>query len=224
MNNPIITYLDILRQDEETVFEVRIPNSGRTQTVAGWFNDAALAAEAVAEWDGVANIYVTMNPVNPALLARAQNRLKPYTKTTTTDADVISRRWLLVDLDPSRPADISSTEAEKEAAGRKAREILDYLQERGWPQPGVGDSGNGYHLLYPVDLPNDKSSEELVKNCLVALACRFDDDEVTVDTSVGNAARIIALYGTKKVKGDNTESRPHRGSRLLTSEPGRDAT
>ena len=31
----------------------------------------------------------------------------------------------------------------------------DDLWGAGFPDPVVGDSGNGTHLLYPVDLPND---------------------------------------------------------------------
>jgi hypothetical protein len=43
------------------------------------------------------------------------------------------------------------------------------LASEGWPAPLLSDSGNGAHLLYPIDLPNDPESSELVKLCLRAL-------------------------------------------------------
>jgi hypothetical protein len=39
---------------------------------------------------------------------------------------------------------------------------------------------------------------------------------VQLDRSVFNPARIVKLYGTLSCKGDNTEDRPHRMSKLLT--------
>jgi hypothetical protein len=83
------------------VFEIRIPKS-RQKTVTGYFTDQEAAAAAVAEWDGKCEgIYMTVNPINPALLARAANRLVPYAANTTADHDVLSRRWFLIDFDPA---------------------------------------------------------------------------------------------------------------------------
>jgi len=134
--------------------------------------------------------------------------------STTADALIIKRRWLLVDCDPVRPVGISATDREKEAAWERCEALREWLAEHGLPAPVVADSGNGFHLLYRVDLPNDTESHDLVKRCLEALAYRFDDERVTVDTSVFNAARIIKLYGTLSVKGDDTRERPHRRSSL----------
>jgi hypothetical protein len=89
------------------------------------------------------------------------------------------------------------------------------LRDQGWPEPVVGDSGNGYHLLYRIDLPNDRGSLELVKGVLEALAFKFSDEAVEVDTTTCNAARIWKLYGTTARKGDDAGDRPHRRSRLL---------
>ena len=104
---------------------------------------------------------------------------------------------------------------EKEAAKAKARAVRAWLGERGWPEPLAADSGNGYHLLYRVDLENSEEATALVKSCLVSLAAKFDDDTVKVDTAVYNAARIVKAYGSMASKGDSTEDRPHRIARLL---------
>ena len=55
----------------------------------------------------------------------------------------------------------------------------------------------------------------MVKRCLRALAARFNTDLVAVDEGMYNASRICKVYGTTARKGDNTEDRPHRVSRIL---------
>ena len=195
------------------VREVRIPTSRRTDS--GYFDDPVALAAAVRPYDGRENVYITVNPVAPALLARAANRIKQGSRSTTSDRDVVARRWLPVDIDPRRPSDISASEAEREAALGVARGVWAYLHELGWPEPVTAMSGNGYWLLYPVDLPNDEPSRHLVESVLRHLAARFDTDAVSIDTSVSNASRIVALIGTQKVKGDATPDRPHRRSAIL---------
>ncbi|MEI6448540.1 MAG: AAA family ATPase [Actinomycetes bacterium] len=206
------------------VFEVRILNTARAGTVSGYFDDPAAAAQAAAKWDGKApGVYVTLNPVNPALMARAKNRLREWAKTTTSNPDITRRRWILIDIDFRRPTGISATDEEVQAAGRTARKIKAYLEkERGWPGGAVVHSGNGVHLLYRIDLPADS---DLVHQVLVALASRFDDVDaqgsalvdtgVHVDTTVGNAARIAKVPGTWACKGDNLPERPHRQSKVV---------
>ena len=87
----------------------------------------------------------------------------------------------------------------------------------GFPEPIKADSGNGAHLLYRIDLPNDESATALVKSCLATLDALFSDERVSVDTANFNAARIWKLYGTVSRKGDNTPERPHRRSRIISA-------
>jgi hypothetical protein len=187
------------------------------ETVSGYFEDyEALASEADKLEDRAYSVYVTLNEVDPALLARASNRArKVYKEPTTSDSDIVRRRWLPLDFDPARPSGVSATDEEKKAARWRALEVREFLGGVGWPEPVVGDSGNGYHLLYRIELPNDRESLELVKDILEALAFKFSDKAVEVDTSTCNAARIWKLYGTTARKGDDAEDRPYRPSRLL---------
>ena len=197
------------------VFEIRVLHTQRG-TLSGYFNDLDAAVQAAETVSGQApGVYLTVNPVNPDLLARAVNRLQPYAKTTTADSDILRRRWLPIDLDPIRPAGISSTDDEHEAALERAREVRDWLVARDWPEPILADSGNGAHLLCRVDLPKDDDSRGLIERSLKALALQFDDERVQVDVSTANAARIWKIYGTLAGKGDNTSDRPHRLARLL---------
>jgi hypothetical protein len=74
----------------------------------------------------VQGIYLTLNPVNPALLARRANRVKlrlSRKDATTADADILCRRWLPVDLDPVRPSGVSSTDEEHQAAIERAEQV-----------------------------------------------------------------------------------------------------
>ncbi|MCK9306872.1 MAG: hypothetical protein M0P17_05030, partial [Methanoculleus sp.] len=203
------------------VIEVRALADGATHS--GYFDDHTLLAGQVEALDAdptVAGIYVTLNAVNPALLARRANRIKMRLgrkDATTADADILRRRWLPVDIDPVRPSGVSSTETEHAEALNAAERIAAYLKEQGFPAPVRADSGNGAHLLYRIDLPNDDPSTALVKNCLATLDALFSNETVTVDTANHNAARIWKLYGTLSRKGDNTVERPHRRAKVLSA-------
>lgn len=186
------------------------------KTASGYFdNREDFVAAAVGLDRSGYQVYATLNGVNPTLLARAANRMKYGPKSTTSDKDILRRRWLPLDFDPNRPSDISSSNKEHRLAQERATEVKEYLTGLGWPEPIVGDSGNGHHLLYAINLPNDDASTALVKAALEALAFAFDDEEVKLDTGVHNAARIWKVYGTTARKGDSVPNRPHRVSTLI---------
>src|SRR5215831_16076736 len=172
-----------------SVVELRVPGT-RRGTVSGYFTNLRKLAANAAEWSGEADgVYVTLNPVKPALLARSANRLTEYAKQTTSDTDITTRRWLPIDLDPVRPAGISSTDQEHTWALERRATIRSFLHDFGWPDPVVADSGNGAHVLYRIELPNDDASRILVQRCLEALDLQFSDERVQVDQTTSNAAR-----------------------------------
>lgn len=197
--------------------ELRAINVPKRATVSGYFNNGAALSAAAASLSGVAeSVYVTLNPVNPELQARANNRLQDYAKNTTGDKDILTRRWLPIDFDAVRPSGISSTDDEHDDAKIRAGLVAQYLTDLGWPEPIAADSGNGAHLLYRIDLPNDDASLMLVKGVLKHLADRWSDDAVKVDAVNFNAARIWKLYGTMACKGDDMADRPHRLAAVLS--------
>lgn len=204
--------------EPDDAFEIRIPKYGRFKlTASGYFDDVDAAVEAAARWDGKANVYLTLNPVNPSLLARAVNRIVDRADATTSDNDVVRRRWLFTDIDAIRPSGISSSEDELSQAESVALQITAFLTEQRWPEPLFAMSGNGFYLLYPIDLPNDDDARDLVAAVIGSLASRFNSEHAKVDSSVGNASRILGLIGTTKMKGDSTEDRPHRRSYLVSA-------
>jgi len=205
------------------VIEIRALDVARTSdhagnTRAGYFNfenNSAITA-AIRSLDGNAEgVYVVLNRFNPDLLARSNNRLRVRPKHTTSDADITELRWLYIDADAIRPAGISATDTEHDAALQRIVTIREFLAGYGWPEPIQGDSGNGGHLLYRLPELEVKTGAELIKRCLQALSARFSDHLVKIDESTTNPARLCKLYGTLTRKGDATPERPHRRSALL---------
>jgi hypothetical protein len=200
-----------------SVVELRVPKTRRRGTISGYFNDwDALAHHADALSGQAEGVYITANPVAPDL-ARCANHVVDFARHTTTDADIIRRRRLLIEFDPCRASGISSTDIEHQAALDRARRVRDWLGARGRVGSILADSGNGGHLLYPIDLPNDGPSATLLKRCLDALDLQFSDGQVIIDSGTANAARLVKVYGTMACKGDPLPERPHRLSRIINS-------
>ena len=195
---------------------------GGAGVVSGFFNDGEAFAKAAAALDaaGASGVYFTLNPVQSDLLARSVNRLKGTPKFLTTDADIECLRWLPLDLDPRRPAGISSTSDELKRAVDVAREVASWLErDLGFPMGIRGCSGNGCHLVYRLpDLPNDEAHKSLIKSGIDAVADKFRNDDVEIDRKVGNPSRIWKLYGSVARKGDSTKARPHRKSYLFSDQ------
>ena len=147
-------------------------------------------------------VYWSLNPIK-ANADRAR-------KSTVTH-----RRWFLIDVDPVRPADTSSTEEEKARAYDVAGSVALHLLDIGWPAPLIVDSGNGWHLLYRIDLPNDTLSQQILKAALAALGRKFDTIGAKVDKATHDAPRVSKLPGTYAKKGVPSQERPHRMARIV---------
>ena len=193
----------------------------RGRTFSGYFDSNSLdeMAEAAALLTTTLNstaggVYLTLNPVKEHLLDRRKNRVGVSKQgETTPDERIRKRRWLVIDTDPVRKGTCPSADSEKKLAEDLILEIRDYLNGQGWPNPIFADSGNGYHLLFRIDLP--PNDDGLTKAVLKALSQQFSTDAVQVDEKVFNPARITKLYGTWGRKGDQSEDRPYRLSRII---------
>jgi len=210
--------------DERAIVELRAFGAFG-DVVSGFYEDHDALARDTAILDRNSyQAYVTLNEIYPASSRRVLNTIVHKVDSTTADRDIIRRRWLPVDVDPVRPSGTSSTRQEKWAAYLRTKEIRDYLRGHGWREFVAADSGNGFYLLYPMELPNDEKSRYIAKVALEGLAELFDDEKVKVDTTVHNASRLVRLYGTMARKGEDTPKRPHRRSRLLKVSLDREAT
>lgn len=225
------------------IIEIRVLDGmdrtgGRKLTWSGYFDNAGDVLEALkvlrGGWHGV---YMTINPVDPLLFHKRANRIQPAEKgDLTNDLQIIRRRWIPLDFDPivwgtsERIFKIASTDAEKAHTVERALLVAGELVACGWPEPILGDSGNGTHLLVRVDLGRDAASVEAF---IKLLAKKYGDDPgngkdrpwnraatVDVDTTVYNPARIWKLYGTIACKGAGVGDRPHRMARVVSVPPG----
>lgn len=209
--------------------EIRLLTDGPA-TYSGIFDNAEDVVTALESFEpepgiNVKGCYFTLNPLND--VCRTKRQYKQIVKIGRgegiSDTDIARRDWLLVDLDPERKAGTSSTNAEKETAYNVMRQIykicIDAPGKPHFPAPQiVGDSGNGYHLLWKLDgVDNTPDAERAVSGFLEELKKQYDTPQVHIDTSVSNASRICKLYGTMACKGENTPERPHRMSDFRTS-------
>lgn len=198
------------------LFEIRLLGD---KTYSGYFTDVEKAIQAVVPFDNTKlyQIYFTVNEVNSACSSRKQYNQFLIVKGSATSKNDIAHRWFVpIDIDVKRPSDVSSTNEEKDYAYKKACEVYLFMQSVGFVNPIVCDSSSGYHLYYPVDLPNDLESEELVKALFAVLSARFTDDRVKIDAQVGDANRIMRLPGSWGRKGRDSEERPHRMAQILS--------
>lgn len=208
--------LALLKPDNE-LFEIRMIN-GKGWTTAGYFRDVDAMMTALEDVviDPKANIYVTLNEIDDACYDReAHDVFVRNMSPTTGDNDITRYKWLMVDVDPIRKSGTSSTDDQVTKSRALARKIFGYLKNQGWSDPIVALSGNGTHLLYRINLLNNKDNQELVQNVLATLNMLFNDGEMDIDKKTFNPARICKLYGTYARKGANTPTRPWRLSKIL---------
>lgn len=213
MNENHIRYaIELLRQENE-LFEVRVLTP-RTN-FSGYFKSADILLSELAKLPN-GNIYIAINKINDACYSREQhNKFIEKPKNTTSDNDIERRTWILIDVDPKRSSGVSSSDKEKEYSKETVNKIFSFLRNFGFSEPIICDSGNGYHLLYKIDIENSASNTELIKKFLLVLDMYFTTKYSDIDKTVYNASRITKLYGTISRKGNSSDERPHRISSIL---------
>ena len=197
---------------DNRLVEVRCLSAAK-YTWAGLYDDQdALVRDVRQVNDGrFKGIYALLNRPLPV---KATNRLTPAIHTTRNQ-DIARITRLPFDFDPARH-EPNSDDAELAEAHEQAQRLVNVLGARGFPEPLIAMSGNGWHVQYRVDLPADGETVRLLRAIYAGLKDRFDTPEVGFDTSVRNPARIFRLYGTTARKGEHTEDRPQRVTRCWT--------
>ncbi len=179
----------------------------------GFFDDQQKALASVENDSTYVAAWYSLNPLKQ--LPEGATLNGPLRRSNRSKKDWMSRRErLLIDSDPVREYG-NASEAEKAAAYRQAIAVREHLRSVGWPEPMLVDSGNGYHLIYRIDLPNDQASEDLVRGVLLALAAKFDTHESRIDAGNYEANRICKLPSTWARKAPATPERPHRQSSVI---------
>lgn len=209
--------ISILKPDNE-LFEIRIIQGKRI--LSGYFEDSEMLIKELENRDlRQSNVYFSLQRLHEGCKARLQYGTFLEVGSTklpaTSDKDIISYEWIPIDLDPVRPAGISSTLEELEESNEIRKQIEAYMQAQGFTKHIQAFSGNGYHLLYRVDWHDVKEASERVKSLLQRLDDLFSTAACHVDGTNYNPARIFKLYGTLAQKGRDTPERPHRISKIL---------
>ena len=203
-----------LFQDQGNVFEIRT-FVGKVAT-ARWFVNHEHAADYVlALPDTTTAVYFTPNKI----AEDTEQRVRSRKGRATADTEVTHRQWLLIDIDATRPAGLSSTDEEKEQAKQVACDVYSTCSDLGFVSPLVADSGNGWHMCYPIYLPESPTIKQTIKSLLLALKLAHDSPHAHVDRSVFNASRIWKLPGSIARKGVATPDRPHRLTDFATFQP-----
>lgn len=191
-------------------FEIRACKGDKTYSkwFSKWFTNATDAAAYVAGLNAT-GVYFTPNRQDPATPTRKDGTLG---NISTGNEDITRRRWLLIDIDPigTRPKGEPSTEEEKENAWAAASAIHGQLTDAGFTSLIVADSGNGWHITAPIDLPNTPETTGTIKKLLAALGRQHGTELINIDPTICNPARIWRVPGTFNLKGTHTAERPHR--------------
>ena len=191
--------------------EIRlIASDGRTGS--GYFSDPQTMIEAVKPYVNDYSVYFTINSLLPDCSGKAQrDKIIMKARNSTTDSEIATREFVLVDLDSKRVSGVNATDEQLNWAKKKANEVYKFLRDSGFYDSIVVCSGSGVHLYLKCALLNNEENTKLVKRFLQALSMLFSDEHVDVDVSVHNASRIARAQGFYNRKGNNIDKeRPQR--------------
>ena len=207
-------WYDVFKDNHELV-EIRILDPETKRSYSGYFTDIETILREIKRYEKC-NLYFTLNVIDTACYSREQHdRISTRPKSTTSDAEILGRKWCLIDIDCEKPSDTNSTDAEKELAKGVVNEVYKFLRDEGFEKPIICDSANGYHLLYKQAMISNPQNTETMKNFLKVLDMYFSTDKVKIDCTTFNPSRICKLYGVISRKGSDTKERPQRESKIL---------
>lgn len=195
---------------------------GKTQLVAGVFSNVGNLINSIeSAVGGNVNWYFVFNEIDDSVLKNKviYNENNECLKSLKSgggiaDGDIVKRRWVMLDFDPVRPSNTSSTEEQLEKAKQVAQRVWDFLFYNGFYDYVGCLSGNGYHIMLPCDMVVNEQTDRLVKDFIKVISMLFSTQDVEIDVAVSNRSRLTKLYGTLAMKGENSELTPHRLSRI----------
>lgn len=241
--NEIRSYLSRLFKPEELIEYRALLWGGGARAL--YFTNLDRLADVVALLDQdprIQSSYVVINPLKGRLIRERGLTVNPTDEQvaevvsgpggqSAKDGDVDRITKVFIDCDTVRASHLKESDpaeynrlqkepaSDEEKAKTKivAKAVRAYLAGLGWPSPLVCDSGNGYHLLYLINLTNTSHNYNIVGDCLKSLKARFDCADMHIDGSVYNPGRLTRAYGSTTRKGSDTPERPYR--RNLIFEP-----
>lgn len=195
--------------------EIRI--LGRFQ-YSGYFRTCNELLDAIKPYTELDDeqLYFVLNKIDDACYGRQQSgKIIKSPKITTNDGDIVRRHWVMCDFDPVRKSGTNSSNEELEYAHKRAQDVFRFLRDRGFKEPVICMSGNGWHLMYKIDEDVSEETKATIVGFYKYLAQEYSDDKVDFDQKNFNEARICKLYGTTAKKGANLQDRPWRESKIV---------
>ena len=105
-------WYDVFKDNKELV-EIRIMDPVYKKTYSGYFTDIETILREIARYDNC-SLYFTLNVINEACYGREQHdKISQKPKSTTSDNDIVARKWCLIDVDCEKPSDTNSSDEEK---------------------------------------------------------------------------------------------------------------
>ncbi|WP_375757400.1 hypothetical protein [Corallococcus exercitus] len=201
------------------VSEVRVIRPAGGIIGIGFFDDEDAFVHECVRTNAAGNVYVGIQPRPRRLFELAPNVVRPL-KTGAGRKDIEVITATVIDLDPVRPKDTASTDAELALAMAAAEQASTWCEAEGLVRPRLMMSGNGAQLWFalpPTALEGDRRDrlQAGLKAFEATVRERVQSDAVHVD-SIHDVARIIKVIGTVSHKGDGQGERPHRVSAGLS--------
>lgn len=195
------------------LFEIRILRASKPPIV-GYFESVQQIPEYPAE-----NAFFTIHTIHEGLICRAPNRFLEGTKATSMD-DIVRHRWLMIDIDPRRPSGIPASPEERQHAQNAVRTTIKQLKPLlGDRTPAILDTGNGYHLFYPLASVSAQTLAAFYRYLRTILT---DTPEIIYD--IGKIPLLSRVPGTLNRKGYSYKDRVHRPVQLLRTHQGEPIT
>ena len=201
------------------VSEVRVIRPAGGIVGIGFFDDEEAFVRECVRTNAAGNVYVGIQPRPRRLFELAPNVVRPL-KSGAGRKDVEVVTATVIDLDPVRPKDTASTDAELAQAMAAAEAASAWCEGEGLVRPRLMMSGNGAQLWFalpPTPLGGERRErlQAGLKTFEAAVRERVQSEAVHVD-SIHDVARIIKVIGTVSHKGDGQGDRPHRVSAALS--------
>jgi hypothetical protein len=190
----------------------------------GLFDDPVAFRQVVDEIGDEADVYTTFNQIRTSSADARHRRVhnKLMRGRGLKNEDITRRVRLVFDLDPVRAAGFDKYNAsnrEVMAAVHVAGRLRDdFTQKANWPEPAFVYSGNGAHVIFKADISVSLENDRLVRMLYAGIRTYFASSQVSFDTAVQNAARILRLPGTWNIGKLSSPDRPARAARVITPE------
>lgn len=160
-------------------------------------------------------LFTHFNKLDDSFISERLLNPKKYGCQTWKAENFNHRRFLFLDFDIARGGEFYSNNSEKELAKNVCGRVCQDLKDNGFGEPYIGDSGNGYHALYKIDLQNTKESYNLIRRLVDVLNGKCGLELVKIDTVVCDISRSIRVHGSPNCKYIPTLERPERPTKVI---------